>query len=524
LSAGSELSRFVLDRNELSKQLVLDNWNTVSEQVDWISQIHFISTSGFELLRTDYDQDFKQSTTTTIGQNKSENSYFTQTKLLSPNQFYISPITLNREYGELSFPITPVIRFATPVFEATGDLDGVLVVNFLVERIIEKINTGLGNAPGITIILDHQGNVIQGYNNEDNWAYELQPASAKSFAEINPLLWQQIAAKQSGVVFQSDERFVYNTFNFDINNHSDNKYIVVQHVAKADIENLYVDQNVKVYSLFLILFILLCTMGRQYYKKKLLLEVEHNSLELISALFYCQEAIFITNASWEISVVNNAFCKATGYTSAEVTNLTCDELYFFSDNNLLSEMTASIDESGQWIGEVQSIRKDGMRMTNMLFASAVQNKRGVVSHYVLQMMDISQRKQMEDELKISAAAFDTRSAITICDKDGKIMRVNQAFTDITGYSQDEVIGKNPSVLSSGEHNKSFYQGLWNDILTAGFWQGEIINRHKDGNTFPEWITISAINDTKGNIINYVATFEDITERKRLETQVANLLS
>ena len=129
---------------------------------------------------------------------------------------------------------------------------------------------------------------------------------------------------------------------------------------------------------------------------------------------------------------------------------------------------------------------------------------------------------MENDLKVSSVAFETRSAITITDGDGNIMRVNKAFTEITGYEQHEVIGKNPNVLSSGKHDTQFYKQLWGSIIENGSWQGEIWNKHKDGKIYPEWINISSIKDDNGQVIHYVATFEDITERKQLEEQIKSL--
>ena len=157
-----------------------------------------------------------------------------------------------------------------------------------------------------------------------------------------------------------------------------------------------------------------------------------------------------------------------------------------------------------------------------MFANAIRSKRGLITRYVIQLVDITDRKHMENELSISAAAFQTRQAISITDADGNIIRVNDAFTEITGYSPQEVIGENPRILSSGRHDKSFYENLWNEIDTRGFWQGEIWNRHKDGKIFPEWIRISSISNRAGEVIHYVATFEDITERKELEDRLKSL--
>jgi PAS domain S-box-containing protein len=103
-----------------------------------------------------------------------------------------------------------------------------------------------------------------------------------------------------------------------------------------------------------------------------------------------------------------------------------------------------------------------------------------------------------------------------------ILRVNRAFTEITGYSADEAIGQTPHMLSSGRHDPGFYDAMWDSLARTGNWQGEIWNRRKNGEIFPEWLSITAVRDAQGEITNYVGTFADITERKAAENEIAQL--
>jgi diguanylate cyclase (GGDEF)-like protein/PAS domain S-box-containing protein len=108
----------------------------------------------------------------------------------------------------------------------------------------------------------------------------------------------------------------------------------------------------------------------------------------------------------------------------------------------------------------------------------------------------------------------SNESIIVTDAQNRILFVNPAFEIVTGYSAEEVIGKNPRILRSGMHDKPFYEKMWNDITQHGVWKGEIWNKRKDGELYLEWLTISAVKDRKGNVINYVAVFSDITEHKR----------
>lgn len=110
----------------------------------------------------------------------------------------------------------------------------------------------------------------------------------------------------------------------------------------------------------------------------------------------------------------------------------------------------------------------------------------------------------------------SNDAIVITDSKAKILSVNPAFTNVTGYSPSEAIGKNPSVLKSGIHNKEFYSDLWTSIVKAGYWEGEIWNKRKNGELYNEWLKITTVRDSKGKITNFVAVFKDITEAERMK--------
>ncbi|MFL0796763.1 MAG: EAL domain-containing protein [Cellvibrionaceae bacterium] len=135
---------------------------------------------------------------------------------------------------------------------------------------------------------------------------------------------------------------------------------------------------------------------------------------------------------------------------------------------------------------------------------------------------ISALEEKQDELRVAAYAFETEEAILITDADSNVVKVNTAFTKISGYEASEVLGKNPNILASGRHDKKFYENMWRDINVRGVWRGEIWNKRKDGTIFPELQTITAVKDMDGQVTHYVACFSDITERKETEQKVARM--
>lgn len=127
------------------------------------------------------------------------------------------------------------------------------------------------------------------------------------------------------------------------------------------------------------------------------------------------------------------------------------------------------------------------------------------------------------ELKLSAQVFQTSTeGIVITDADQTILTINQAYCNITGYSAQEIIGQKPSILSSGQHPPEFYEAMWQKIRQAGYWQGEVINKRKDGTLYPEWLNISIVYDEQHAVAYYVGIFSDSTERKQAEEKIRYL--
>lgn len=139
-------------------------------------------------------------------------------------------------------------------------------------------------------------------------------------------------------------------------------------------------------------------------------------------------------------------------------------------------------------------------------------------HLLVAITDITQLKQNEIELSLAAKVFDSSiEGIIITDTRGRIQRVNRAFTLVTGYEESEVIGKTPALLKSGKQKEEFYQEMWAKLHKDGYWQGEIVNKRKNGDQYVEWLSISSVPSLDGHVYNYVGIFSDITEKK-LNTQ------
>ncbi len=143
--------------------------------------------------------------------------------------------------------------------------------------------------------------------------------------------------------------------------------------------------------------------------------------------------------------------------------------------------------------------------------------------FVMISRDITERLHAGSQLRIAAIAFESQEGMMVTDASSKILRVNQSFTKITGYSAEEVIGEYPNILNSGRQDQHFYASMWDSVNYNGSWSGEIWNKRKSGEVYPEHLTITAVKDANGIITNYVATMTDITESKAALDEI-NLLA
>jgi diguanylate cyclase (GGDEF)-like protein/PAS domain S-box-containing protein len=136
--------------------------------------------------------------------------------------------------------------------------------------------------------------------------------------------------------------------------------------------------------------------------------------------------------------------------------------------------------------------------------------------------DITQRKQIERDLRIAASAFETQEGMLVTDTNSKILRVNHAFTKITGFSAEEAVGQTPNILKSGRHEVGFYTEMWKSVSSTGVWEGEIWNRRKNGEIYPQHMILSAVKNADNTVSNYVASFTDITLEKAAADEIKNL--
>ncbi len=192
------------------------------------------------------------------------------------------------------------------------------------------------------------------------------------------------------------------------------------------------------------------------------------------------------------------------------------ELYRSDDRRIMASGLPKLDL------EQSLMTLDGRQVWLKISKTPLRNEQGETIGVLGVYTDITKSKRVEQELRIAAIAFETQEGITITDANEIIVRVNQAFTQITGYTAEEVIGNKPSILKSGRHDQDFYSAMHDALKNDGQWEGEIWDRHKDGHIYPKWLAITAVKDDLGHVTHYVGNFTDITERKASDEKIKSL--
>ncbi|HJW24299.1 MAG TPA: EAL domain-containing protein [Rhodocyclaceae bacterium] len=217
---------------------------------------------------------------------------------------------------------------------------------------------------------------------------------------------------------------------------------------------------------------------------------------------------------------NPAFCAITGYTAAELARLTYQDITPAShaeDDSGQLEAVGSTGRYGPY--RKQFIRKDGSRVAVRLSGSLISSPDGEPQALSV-VEDISGYQQAENRIRLLASVFDhSGECLMVTDHENRIVEVNHAFTTVTGYTPEEVIGQNPRILASGRSCPAEYRNMWESIKRKGSWQGEVWDRHKDGHVYPKWLTISVVRDEEGRVTHHIGSFTDITERKAAEERI-----
>ncbi len=259
-------------------------------------------------------------------------------------------------------------------------------------------------------------------------------------------------------------------------------------------------------------------------KQERFLQVRENEVLFRNVFDRSSFAMFLIDPEQDKYLeVNLKGCEMLGFTKHELMNRAVSSIHtpadFSSETESLDTFFKSIYEKKRvFTDKLLSQKKVGQAVHGETFAYTV-NEGNRPCIIVLQSNDEPLETQRRNS-QLAETLFNVAAqAILITDADRKILSVNPAFLSITGYSKEDVIGKTPRILSSGRHERDFYDEMWEAIGTIGHWEGEIWNRKKNGEIYPEWLSIVSVKNKQGEVVYYTGLFSDITKRKLYEERL-----
>lgn len=459
LSSHSALRRAINAPSADNLSSLATDFANFSRSKGIYDQVRWLDEHGMEVVRVDYVNGQPAVITADKLQNKGSRYFFIDAFKLQPGEVFISPLDLNIEQGKIEEPHKPMVRVATPVVDDQGKKRGIVILNYYGRVMLQAFATATSGASDHIMVVNGEGYWLKSPQPADEWGFMFKRPEI-SLATRSPAAWRQISAEDSGQLHLVDGLWTWQTVH----------PLVAGQKSSTGAAEAFVPSRGEV--------------GTKQYVWK---SVAHLSADVLNAT---------TRDVWSRLVGVGVFLLG---------------MFGFGSWKLARSWAA------------QAAAEAEVRRVNAGLEATVAERTRELKQKVLELdSDVIQRKQVEAELRVAATAFEAQLGIVVTDADHVILRVNRAFTQITGYAFEEAVGQNPRLLKSGRHPPEFYAGMYESLQHSGNWQGEIWNRRKNGEIYPEWLTITEVQDERGRGVNYVATLTDITARKHAEDEIKHL--
>jgi diguanylate cyclase (GGDEF)-like protein/PAS domain S-box-containing protein len=240
------------------------------------------------------------------------------------------------------------------------------------------------------------------------------------------------------------------------------------------------------------------------------------------------DAVIATDVLGRITHMNPVAERLTGWPLAEGLGQMLADVFHIvnvSTRQLVTDPVQLVIDRGEVVGLANHsvlIAQDGSEYQIDDSAAPIRNAAGVIVGVVLVFSDVTEKYRQQEALRIAATAFESQQGTIITNAQRVILQVNKAFTDITGYSAEEAVGQNPRIMKSERHDMAYYMAIYQSLENIGVWAGEIWNRRKNGEVYPEWLNISAVKDEAGLTTHFVGIFTDISQRVSAQAQIDTL--
>lgn len=542
LAQNSGLIGLGSSSNQHNWQHLRKEFLTFSQSKRLYDQIRYLNQDGMEVIRVNYSQGRAALVPGGQLQNKANRYYFREAISLGSGGIYVSPFDLNIEHGALEVPHKPVIRFATPVFDAKDRKIGVVVLNYFGSRLLTNLRANLANIIDHTMLINSEGYWLLSPDSSQEWGFMF--GAGPRFSASHMHAWGEINKADSGQFYNKNGLFTYDTiyplkdvgFEQQIGvttglqgtSPADYRWKLVSHVSQDKINGIASGLTNKILLMALPLYIILLLGGawvtyirfRQTDTEQALLASKRRMRATFERSI---DAIITVDCQGMIVEFNPSAQVMFGYGVEDVRGRLITELIISEDlaveqngMDCLFAKVQSSDEGDRII--LVARRKNGEEFPVELTLTPISiDDSSLVTLFI---RDLSLQQQTEQGLKLrEAALMAAANMVVITDTEGIVQWVNPAFTQCTGYSFEEIVGDSTKLLNSGRLDKTFFQDMWDTIRAGKVWRGEFVNKRKDGTIYMDEATITPVQDDKGNIVNFIAIKQDITERKLAEDKL-----
>lgn len=525
-SYGKAYSLF--DSGDEQKQQLTRLLYTFSKEKKSYDQIRFLDTKGAEIIRINSKDGTPYPVPEQNLQKKSTRYYFQEISKLKKGELYISPLDLNIEKGKIERPFKPVLRFAEPVFNAQGEHKGSLLLNFMGDELLTAFRDVTKSHQAHIMLLNTQGYWLSSPDKTQEWGFMFDNKNnyATQFYEA----WKTIKKNHSGQFESNEHLMTFSTVNpLPLSLQTDTtphwKIISLIPRSSAAFGGAF-DKYLSLYGSILLLlgfgaWILASTIIR-HRQSELQVVFEQRFRQVLEHVDLLAIAL---DKDGTITFCNKALSQLTGWKPEEILGKN------WFDTCVPDERKAQTIQLMQDIsaGKLEEAHEDALIKTKTGESRKVEWNHTLMKDSTGKIIGLTCigenvtdiRAQEKQLLTLSRAVDQSPVVVLIVGTDGGIQYTNPRFTEVTGYTMEEALGKNPSILKSEVHNSSYtnkeeYDKLWKKIQAGGTWHGIFKNRKKNGDIYWASASISGLRDNNGKIVNYIGVQEDITERLSLE--------
>ncbi len=509
---------------------------TFAREKNLYDQIRFIGADGRESIRVNLNAGRPDAIAASELQDKSARYYVRQALALPPGGVYISPLDLNVEGGRIEQPFKPVLRFAAPIDDSIGVRRGILVVNYLGERLISDFRRAAANIEDHVQLLNDAGYWLVSAQPNLEWGFML--GNEATFGSLFPAAWRRIASESAGQFLAPDGLFTFATVVLaeeatgildrgQVAIPGGGEWKVVAHLPTGTITTppvVFARRHAALYlSLLGLLALVAFLLASAHVHRRSAESQREYERRFRQTLEDANLAAVMVDPAGRVTFCNRHLLGLLGATGEEVVGSDWVDQFVPEDQQeevrrVLGRLDRPTEFPERFEAEIQTRQGDRrlIAWNNTLTRDELGRVQGVTGIGE----DITEQRQAQEQVrKLSRAVEQSPSIVVITDRSGRIEYANPKFTEVTGYTVEEVQGENPRVLKSGETSADDYRDLWETISAGDEWRGEFHNRRKNGELYWEAASISALREEEGQITHFLAVKEDITERKRLEHEI-----